>query len=166
MKRALVTTMFTLLLACLTATTALAQSPHFIKVSTPSIDTSNGNLTISFKESGLGSTPVTYTLAAGSGTTFTFQCFTKSGNNPQGAPNSISPSTLSQDTTITPRNGQITASISLQVLQDGASCQGGGLVLKLIHVKYVDVSLTDTTDGIVGGTFGGPFESDVTVVFP
>ncbi len=117
MRRFTMLTICLVVVACFTATTALADSPHFIKVSTPTIESSTGNLTINFKEAGLGSTPVTYTLAAGSGTVFTFQCFTKSGNNPQGDPNFISPSTLSQDTTITPRNGQITAPISLQVLQ-------------------------------------------------
>ena len=166
MRRFTSLTISLLLLACFGVTTVSAQSAHFIKVSTPTIDPSTGNLTISFKEAGLGNTPITYTLAAGAGTTFTFQCFTKSGNNPQGEPNSISPSTLSQDTTITPRNGQITATISLQPLQDGASCQGQGLVLKLIHVKYVNVTFTDTTDSLVGGSFAGPFESDVNVVFP
>jgi|SwirhirootsSR2_FD_contig_31_3251371_length_904_multi_3_in_0_out_0_1 hypothetical protein len=144
---------------------AWAQNAHFIFVDTPVIDTKTGALNISFKEAGLGSTAVEYTLSAGTGQ-FTFQCFTKSGNKPQGAPNNISVSNISQQTFITPRNGQITATISLAPEQDGASCQGGGLVLKLIHVAYADVTFTDVTDNLVGGSFPGPFQSDVQVVFP
>jgi hypothetical protein len=164
MRRFTMLTICLLALASCMATTAWAGSPHFIKVSTPTIDSSNGNLTISFKESGLGNTPVTYTLEAGEAS-FTFQCFTKSHNTPQGDPNSVSFSAISEQTTITPHNGQITSTISLQPLQGGASCTGQGLVLVLIHVHYADVTFTDTTDGVLGGTFPGPFDSDVSVKF-
>src|SRR5207247_1303280 len=76
---------------------------------------------------------------------FTFQCFTKSGNQPQGAPNGVSFSGLSTETTITPHNGQITATVCLQPEQDGASCQGQGLKLCLIAVDYESVTFTDST---------------------
>src|SRR5215472_3945696 len=87
-----------------------AQSPHFVKGPTASIDSATGDYTVSFKEAGLGNTPVTFSLTAAT-STFTFQCFTKSGNNPQGAPNSISFSGDTTFVTLQPRNGQITGSI-------------------------------------------------------
>jgi hypothetical protein len=151
--------------ACFTATAALAQNPHFIGTPTGALNTS-GDYVASFKEAGLGSTPVTYTLTATT-ETFTFQCFTKSGNNPQGSPNSVTLSNESTSTTITPRNGQITGSILLTPEQDGASCQGGGLQLFLVSVAYEGVTLTDTTDNVSAslpslsatGLHIGPFPS-------
>jgi len=98
---------------------------------------------VTFKEAGLGSTPVTYTFAASTGTTFTYQCFTSSGNNPQGSPNSVSGSTDKTVTTITPHNGTISATICLIPEQDGADCNGQGLVLKLIAVDYDGVTFSD-----------------------
>jgi hypothetical protein len=126
----------------LMATTVRAQSPHYITGPTAAL--SGNDYCVTFKEAGLGSTPVTYTITAGAGTVFTFQCFTKSGNMPQGAPNGVSGSGESMTTTITPHNGQITATLCLIPEQDGAGCQGGGLVLKLIGVDYDNVTFTDT----------------------
>jgi hypothetical protein len=130
------------------ATTVRAQSPHFIKGPTGSLDTSTGEYCVSFKEAGLGSTPVTYTLSA-PGSTFTYQCFTKSNNTPQGAPNGISPSNVSTSTTVTPRNGQVSATICLIPQQDGASCTGAGLVLRRVGVDYDNITFTDN----LGNTF-------------
>ena len=143
MKHLSILTITMIALSGFVATTVRAQSPHFIKGPTATLDTSTGEYCVSFKEAGLGSTPVTYTLTAGTGTVFTYQCFTKSDNTPKGAPNSVSASGETTVTTITPRNGQVTATISLTPQQDGASCQGGGLVLKLIAVDYDNVTLSD-----------------------
>ena len=131
------------------ATTVRADSPHFVGGQTASLNSVTGEYCVSFKEAGLGSTPVTYTLAAGADTLFTYQCFTKKGNTPQGSPNSVSGSTDKTTTTVTPRNGQVSATICLMPLQDGASCQGGGLVLKLIGADYDGVTLDDGLGNIV-----------------
>jgi len=125
------------------ATTVRAQSPHFIKGPTATLDTNTGEYCVSFKEAGLGSGPVTYTITAGTGTTFTYQCFTKSGNKPQGDPNSVSGSGDSTSTTITPHNGTVSSTICLIPEQDGASCQGGGLSLRLVGTDYDNVTFTD-----------------------
>jgi hypothetical protein len=133
----------------LTASFIMAAA-HFLKA-TGTVNTDTGDYTATFKEAGLGSTPVTFELVA-SPVSFTFQCFTKSGHQPQGDPNSVSFSDLSSFTTITPRNGQITGSVSLSPELGGASCQGGGLQLFLIAVNYGTpggtVTLTDTTNGV------------------
>src|SRR5213592_2300910 len=107
MKRLSILTLAMLALAGFMATTVRASSPHFIGTPTLSFDPSTGDLCVSFKEAGLGSTPVTYTLTADT-ETFTFQCFTKSNNTPQGDPNGVSISGASTSTTINPHNGQIT----------------------------------------------------------
>jgi hypothetical protein len=126
---------------------ALAASPHFIKA-TGGIDKETGDYVASFKEAGLGNDPITYDLSAD--TAYLFQCFTKSNNKPQGAPNAGGPSSENTQTTITPRNGQITADIRLEVTfpPTSASCQGQGLKLCLVSAEYSNVVLTDVTDGI------------------
>ena|SRR5438552_10239815 len=141
MKRLSILTLTMIALAGFMATTVRADSPHFIKVSS-SFDTKTGEFCVTFKEAGLGNTPVTYVLSA-PGSTFVYQCFTKSNNTPQGSPNGVSPSDVSTSTTITPRNGQVSATICLTPQQDGASCQGGGLVLRLVGTDYDNISFTD-----------------------
>jgi len=155
-----------LLLSFLLATSILlrAQSPHFVKGPTAAIDSTTGDYTVSFKEAGLGNTPITYSLSAQQ-STFTFQCFTKSHNTPNGAPNGISFSDSTVFVTLEPRNGQITGSISLVPQQDGASCQGNGLELFLIAATYSGLVFCDVTDNLcqsvpdlsVSGVQIGPF---------
>ena len=156
MKKLIILSCTMIALSSFMATTGWA-GPHFVKGPTASLDTNTGEYCVSFKESGLGSTPVTYTLAAGTGTLFTYQCFTKSNNTPQGSPNSVSGSGDSTSTTITPHNGTVSATICLIPQQDGASCQGGGLVLRLIGADYDTVTFTDglgTTVNIPDACFG------------
>jgi hypothetical protein len=148
MKKLSILTITMIALSGFVATTVRAQSPHFIKGPTASLDASTGEYCVTFKESGLGSAPVTYTFAAGAGTTFTYQCFTKSGNNPQGSPNSVSGSTDKTQTTITPHNGTISATICLIPEQDGASCNGNGLVLRLVGTCYQNVTFSDGTNTV------------------
>ncbi len=127
-------------------TTVRAQSPHYIKGPTASLDPHTGEYCVTFKESGLGGGPVTYTLATSTGTVFTYQCFTKSGNNPQGPPNGIDGSTDKTITTVTPHNGTVSATICLTPEVDGASCNGQGLDLRLVGTCYKGVTLSDGTN--------------------
>jgi hypothetical protein len=158
MKRLTILTLAVIALSTFMATTVRAQSPHFIKGPTATL-TSDGDLCVSFKEAGLGSTPITYTISAGS-ENFTFQCFTRNGNTPQGDPNGVSFSNVSAQTTLTPHNGQITGSLCLIPDQDGASCQGHGLVLKFIAAEYDSVTFCDTTNNICSSL--GDFSGSVT----
>lgn len=155
---------YLLLALLLVAGQVRAQSPHFVKGPSASIDSQTGDYTVSFKEAGLGNTPVTFSLTVDR-SVFTFQCFTKSHNTPNGAPNSVSFSGDSTFVTLQPRNGQITGSVSLIPMQDGASCQGNGLLLFLIGASYSGVTFCDVTDNVcqstpdlsVSGIQVGPF---------
>ncbi len=51
------------------------------------------------------------------------------------------------DATIVPHNGQVSPTICLIPEQDGAHCQGGGLVLRLTAVNYATVTFCDTGTG-------------------
>jgi hypothetical protein len=130
------------------ATTVRAQTSgaHFQSGPTANLD-DTGDYCVTFDEAGLGKT-VTYTITAGEGTTFTFRCFTKSGNKPQEAPNSVSGSNDLFETTVHPKSGRFMGTLCLQPQQDGASCQGGGLVLKLIAVDYKGVVFCDSTNNL------------------
>lgn len=139
--------LLTAVVAMTIASLAQAQSPHFVRGPTPNFDTSTGDLCVSFKEAGLGNLPITYTLSVGT-ELFTFQCFTRHDNTPQGDPNGVSFSDQSVSTTITPHNGQITGALCLDVQQGDAGCQGGGLVLKLIEANYSDIHFCDATNNI------------------
>src|SRR5258708_35788110 len=123
MRRFTMLTISVLALSSMMAPTLRADSPHFIKGPTIQFHSDTGDLCVTFKEAGLGSTPITYTISVDT-ETFTFQCFTKSDNQPKGEPNVISFSNVSVPTTITPHNGQISATLCLVPQQDGASCQG------------------------------------------
>jgi hypothetical protein len=131
----------------LLAVSSFAQNAHFVKGPTATIDSKTGDYTVSFKEAGLGNTPVTFSLTAVNAS-FTFQCFNKGGNNPQGAPNGVSFSNDTTFITLTPRNGQITGSISLMPDKDGADCQGNGLLLFLIAASYQGVTFCDVTNNL------------------
>jgi hypothetical protein len=128
------------------AGTAFAAA-HFLKA-TGGIDPQTGDYVANFKEAGLGNTPITYDLSAT--TQYTFQCFTKKGNNPQGSPNSGGPSSANTQTTLTPRNGQITGTLTLEVVfpPPSVACQGNGLKLCLTAASYTGVTLTDTTNKV------------------
>lgn len=125
---------------------ASAASPHFVKPPTAMLDAS-GDYVVSFKEAGLGNTPVTYLLTA-QNTTFTFQCFNPAGNKPQGSPNGQSFSNTSTTTTLTPRNGQITGSIMMTPETGSASCQGNAMKLCLVAVSYSGMQFSDYTNQV------------------
>lgn len=129
------------------ATAAMADSPHFVRA-TGTVDTV-GEYVATFKEAGLGTNQlINYLLSAGAGTEFTYQCYTKSNNTPNGAPNNVFPSNLSTGGTFNSgKNGQITASLTL-VPEPTSDCQGGGLKLCLVSVSYQHVVLTDTTNTV------------------
>jgi hypothetical protein len=86
MKHLSILTLTMIALSSFMATTVQADSPHFVRGPTPEFDTSTGDYCVSFKEVGLGNEPITYTLTVGV-EEFTFQCFTRHGNTPQGDPN-------------------------------------------------------------------------------
>jgi len=128
----------------------MADSAHFLKA-TGTVDSTTGDYIASFKEAGLGTTPISYSLVA-TPVSFTFQCYNNGNNTPQGAPNNVSFSDESSFVTITPRNGQITGSVTLTPELGGASCQGNGLTLFLVEVNYGTpggtVTLTDTVNNV------------------
>ena len=135
------------LTACVLASSAMADSPHFVRA-TGALN-GDGEYVASFKEAGLGANQtINYILRAGSGTQFTYQCYTRSNNAPSGAPNNVFPSNLQTGGTFNSgKNGQITASLTL-VPSPTDDCQGQGLKLCLVAVAYQNVTLQDITNQV------------------
>ncbi len=129
------------------ASSAWAANPHFIRA-TGTLN-ADGEYVASFKEAGLGANQdIAYLLSAGSGTRFTYQCYTRSNNAPQGDPNNVFPSNLQTGGIFNSgKNGQITASLTLSPAP-AQDCQGQGLKLCLVAASYQNVTLQDVTNQV------------------
>ena len=129
----------------MTATSALADSPHFI-FATNSIDTSTGALVTSFKDAGLGTGATSINITLSANASATYQCYNKAGNKPQGVPKSFGPTAIATPPTPFPvRHGQTTGSLSLGPLGPGDfSCPSGQLRF-LDSVTYSNTIVTDAT---------------------
>ena len=105
---------------------AAAQNPHFVRGPTEpdksGVNTDTVTISTSFKAAGLGNEPVDVFMAADS-VDLTTECENRGGNNPPGQDLTIEDLTGPVQT-ITPRNGQITASatLSVTVTSEQAGC--------------------------------------------
>jgi len=137
-------TLLTSLLAALVVTVgvaspALADSPHYIKGPTATVDTDgDGSLTVSWKAAGLGNTVTSVDFALTGTVNTTSQCFTKSGNPVNGVPKS---ETIDVNVTGTfpVRNGQTTGSLTVAPLTT-LECTGNQEV-RILSASF-DLTLT------------------------
>lgn len=123
------------------AAPVLAASPHF--VGTPQIHKNpNFSLTANFKAAGLANV-VSEAFLTSSGGTATLQCVNPDGNSP--APKKVDFGPLQgQATFIQPRNGQITATVSIGPPSlPGASqiCPNPGWSVRIVSLTYENVVL-------------------------
>lgn len=123
---------------------ASAASPHF--VGTPTISKSDsGDLTVRFKAAGLANLP-TGAFLTSSNVRADLQCVNPGGNSPPPKTADFGPVT-GPTTNITPRNGQITASATLefpaseQDLEDAADCPNPNWSVDVTNITYGDVVL-------------------------
>lgn len=126
---------------------ALAANPHFINAS-DSINFDNGNLTCSWKEAGLGNNQlVTYVCSASA--TATYVCINGGNANPSAAnKTNVSGDVSAEGTFNSGKNGQITASLIVNPPGAGSFSCPPGQTMGLAQVSYINVLLTDTTNGI------------------
>jgi len=124
---------------------AWAQNPHFIKV-TATLD--DGNAVVSWKEAGLGDNQrIDYVASADA--TATFHCVNGGGQ----CPNADNKVTVSGPVTATGtftsgKNGQITASLTLEPPGAGSFTCPSGQNLTLTEISYSNIKITDLTTGI------------------
>jgi len=124
---------------------AHGQNAHFIKA-TASLD-KNGNLVVSWKEAGLGANAsITYTASAVANATY--QCVNHGNNCPQAAnKQTVAGPVSSTGTFESGKNGQITASLTVQPPPATITCPGSQ-ILKLAEVSYSNIILSDNTNGV------------------
>jgi hypothetical protein len=123
--------------------------PHF-DGSEELTTSATGDLTVTWREVGLGNENVTYVLTATAD--LTCQCVGKSGNCPNAANKATFTSTLSQPITLEPDNGHIDGSLTLPAptCPTGSGAQptcGKGQHFVTSGVNYTGISFTDTTNG-------------------
>jgi hypothetical protein len=146
MRKLLLAVPLTLAALLMAAPAAFATSPHFISAS--ATVNSDGSLTANFKEAGLGTNQnINYTLTAQG--TATWVCVNKGGANPSAQNKTTVNGPVSASGTFSSgKNGNVTASLTVQPPPSNISCPKGQ-VLELASASYTDVTVTDTTNGIV-----------------
>jgi len=135
------------------AVPALAVSPHFVSANAT---VSGTNLVVSFKEAGLGTNQlITYQATADA--TATYVCVNRGGANPSASnKTTVSGPVSATGTFSSGKNGQVTASLTLNPPSAGSFSCPAGQSLEIAQVTYTNVAITDTTNGItepIPGTF-------------
>ena len=130
----------------LVAPSALADSPHFIRAS-GSLN-SDGSLTVSFKEAGLGTNQnIDYTLTADA--TVVYVCVNRGGANPSASnKTTVNGPVTASGTFNSGKNGQVTASLTAEPPSAGDFTCPKGQSLEIASVSYTDILLTDTTNNV------------------
>lgn len=144
--RMLLATVAAMLLGIAFAGSALADSPHFIRAS--GTLNSDGSLTASFKEAGLGTNQnIDYTLTADA--TVVYVCVNKGGANPAAQnKTTVSGPVSASGTFSSGKNGQVTASLTVQPPSPGGFSCPKGQSLEVASVSYTNVTVSDTTNGV------------------
>ena len=123
--------------------------PHFV---TASKTISNGTLTVSFKEAGLGNTQ-TVTIQVSATVTATYQCVNNGGNVPKDPKKTTRTTVVSKSGIFTSdKNGNVVGSLTLTAPPPQADfvCPPGQTATLLAgSVTFTNVVITDTTTGAV-----------------
>lgn len=137
-----------------------AASPHFLRASA-SGPSASGQLTVSFKEAGLGTNDnIDYTASATA--TAEYVCVTKSGRCPAAANKQTTTGQVTASGSFaSEKNGQVTASLTISPppVPSTLLC-GRGQTPKLASVSYTNVKITDTENNVsktISGTFSRTF---------
>ena len=136
------------------AAVATAQNEHFIRANA-SLNNQTGNLTVSFKEAGLGANQnINYVLSADA--TATYVCVNRGGANPSAQNKTTVAGPVSASGTFNSgKNGQVTASLTVSPPPSDITCPPGQS-LELASASYMNVVLTDITNNVsiaIPGTF-------------
>jgi hypothetical protein len=146
----------------------MADSAHFLFANSSITDTDD--LTVSFKEVGLGTgtTSVTITLSATG--TAVYQCFNNGGNHPQAGNKETVSANVQASGQFPVSNGQTTASLTVEEPGPGGFACPSGQTLFVQSVTYSGISVSDafspphslaaTPDPISTGTIHVPPDSD------
>jgi len=140
MKKLSILTCTMIALASFMATTARAQSPHFLRTSASGVN-SDGTLNVCFKIAGLGSNQ-SIDVTASAHADATYAC----RNRGQQCPNAANKVNVQSDVSATGtftsgKNGSIRASLTVEPPDTTLTCPGGQKLV-LVSVSYTNVSLS------------------------
>ena len=140
------------LLGAVSASAVFADSPHFLYASN-SVSSSNGALTTSFKEVGLGTgtTSVTITLTVNDATAV-YQCWNNGGKHPKAGNKETVNTELQASGTFPVSNGQSTASLTVGPPSPGSFSCPSGQTLFLMSVTYSGITVSDAFGNSLGAT--------------
>jgi hypothetical protein len=148
-----------LLMAAIPAAIASADSPNF-KSATATGPDGSGNLTVNFRETGLGNTgnPVAYTASADANALYA--CQNNGGNFPTDPKKQSATGPVSKSGTFpSGKNGNVTGSLTLNPPPSTLSCPGGQHPV-LASISYTNVKICDTDHNVcasIPGTFSRVF---------
>ena len=133
------------------AAPAFADNPHFIKAS--AAINNDGSLEVSWKEAGLGDNQLISYLASADGDAV-YVCINGGNKHPQAANKEEATGPVSAEGDFASgKNGQITASLTVDPPASTLECPPGQR-FELACVKYTNISLTDTTNGVTASLPG------------
>ena len=133
--------------ALVVATAAYAGSAHFVRGPNASLNSSNGNVTVTWKEAGLGDT-VSVDYEASADGTARYQCVNKGGNCPAAAnKQDVHGPVIASGTFASGKNGTITGSLTFEPPAGTLNCPGGQ-VRKMVSVSWSGIALSDVTNGV------------------
>jgi len=135
----------------LTATTVLADSPHFLYADA-SIDSSTGALTVSFKDAGLGTGVSSIEVSLNANATAEYQCWNNGGKHPKAGNKETVEGPLTNTGSFPVSHGQVTATISVGPPGQGSFSCPPGQTLYLMSVTYSDIIVSDATGNSAGAT--------------
>jgi hypothetical protein len=146
MRRTTITLLTLLALASFTIGVALAAGGHFLDKNTKAT-CSGENLTVCFKEAGLGNLPANSDVSITLSGDFSLsqQCFTRKGNIPQAANKTNSEPFSSTGSFPVDSNGQVTGCLTQRAPESDFSCPPGQVLRQ--STTYTDITLTDDTTG-------------------
>src|SRR5918993_4529844 len=132
------------------AVTAVAASAHFVRGPDASINSSNANVTVTWKEAGLGDT-VSVDYRATALAAARYQCVNNGGKCPAASNKQDVLQDVSADGTFASgKNGAINGSLTFEA-PDGTLVCPGNQVLKMVSASYTNIALTDLTNNVSKG---------------
>ncbi|SRR6266568_3753675 len=129
----------------LTATSALADSPHFLSAAN-SVSSTTGALTTSFKEAGLGTGVSTVQINLNADASALYQCFNNGGNHPKAGNKETVTAPVNASGFFPVRNGQTTSSLSAGPPGQGNFTCPSGQTLFLQSVTYSSTFVSNPPD--------------------
>ena len=124
----------------------LAANPHFVRGPTATLNNSN-DAVISWKEAGLGDT-ISIDYIASADVSGLYQCVNRGGNCPAAAnKQEFHGPVFAAGTFVSGKNGQITASLTLQAPDPTLNCPGNQRV-ELVHVTFSNIALESSASGV------------------